>query len=1309
MVIVADVSPRPQKKASFRRVQSLAVPSAGGVGSSPRKNRQIPGGSEQDIFGPSKIFAGNGLGGTVEMSPQDMLLEIQKMQIGLAKALAQDLAEHHRSIVEQVREIIAGLSPGEAKDVEVEVPACTEAEPAEDLPCPTVLDTRRIAPGRKRLHSRAKDAASSPGLQDLRDRAAEELPVLSRSMSPGKTEDENRRSSRGSLLDLPGSVSNTGEIKKRVRRSRSGVSQISNESSHKAFWSNDLTEDIAVVGEDSGKVDDNQKGVTVEPVKVVLHAETTDDSSPKGALNLLVASYNAAMTDRGSNFGTSQRSSSLQRKSRPSGERLSTKSLSKFAHQTKPGMASINGNLSDDRSSSARWVVYPDRKFRLFWDFIGLLFIAYQSFLGSFISPDSFIVGNPYCKVIRTGISLSEVPYLLTFDAEPKNLLLDVDRCVDIFFMTDLVLNFFTGFWSRGELNLEHRAIIANYTSTWFLIDLMASTPFSWLLAGHDAHSHMGASAIVGISRIMRLARLLRLVRLRPLLTKMEEHIESDVWLVAFTMFKMFLGLMCFSHWIACCWWAIGEAQIDSEDNWVRENSLDIEGALYDKYVRSLFYAVSVVSTMYGPVAAENNSERNFTMLLMLAAGVIFAVVVGSVTNLVVSFGEYKTEFRQRMKRAMKFMRANNVGPHLQLRVRRYIENLLDNQFESKAKAELMTMLSESLKNEMQLTLMGKLLRRYKFFTCIREELLARICMACSHVFCAPGDVMFYQGEPADGMYFVRKGKITLVAVVTSGVVKSTGDMTNRSTMDMSANDVTKRSPQSRKIRNESADEEEEVVSEEVRSLKADDYVCEEYLFIAGDYDATGLCGSFTELVKLKRDDLLERISNSPESVTLYMEAKAVYCITKNDMDSFIDLIADEVVSPFAIDELKTGDTLLMLAVRWGRDAAVDVMTEIESVAVNTISPVDQRTPLHVAIKDLKVDIVSYLLDGGANPLIMDESNLTAINYATSPFDVSGLKIMVESKSLRRRETAKLSGLMTTAIEGKKGRSRSLTGSVRSLDGLGGDNTTEKFTEVANAVLEIRNILAIALARFGEKYDEIYDDTSSDASSDSSGSLSALRASSGSSDVEKHFSRNASFGSLGVANGGKKSHFLQRSASMTPNEASGDAVSSMRSLLKNGVEATLVDEATSEPLLILAVKNGCSVGMASVLLEFSADPNVIGPEGDTSLMIAVAADDRDMIKCLVSNGAQLNVTDANGRTLMEMTEDAQTQALLKAMDLHSAAERNDIEACKMAIESGAELDLPHPKTGVTPLHTAVEKGHYELSKILLAGEEFRGA
>lgn len=37
------------------------------------------------------------------------------------------------------------------------------------------------------------------------------------------------------------------------------------------------------------------------------------------------------------------------------------------------------------------------------------------------------------------------------------------------------------------------------------------------------------------------------------------------------------------------------------------------------------------------------------------------------------------------------------------------------------------------------------------------------------------------------------------------------------------------------------------------------------------------------------------------------------------------------------------------------------------------------------------------------------------------------------------------------------------------------------------------------------------------------------------------------------------------------------------------------------------------MGMATVLLEASADPNVVGQNGDTPLTIAVTANDRDMV------------------------------------------------------------------------------------------------
>ncbi|KAF4708919.1 hypothetical protein FOZ62_012108 [Perkinsus olseni] len=1262
MVFRDESGASPLKKASFKRVQSLNVPPVLSA-PSPRGSRGLPDG---DVPGSATrpLGGGGGLaaGTTAELSLPEVLSEIKKMQISIAKATAKDLADHHKAIVEEFRRTLEETRhPIERVSLECDEVDLSEAE-VKDSP---TSDSLSAKPGhrRKRLHSRGKDLRT-PSL-------SRETSVEVRSEGGGKEEEEEEEpgdGSKRSSLEVPGQqkVEAAPEVRRRARRSL--LKPAGEGGSGRPSWSHVLTE---VVDEENKPVGQRESRKSSRK-----DAGSAADASPpsKSALDFLVEQYNSELIggNNRSIAAPSPRLSATPRKSRfLVGDRSWSRSSSRAAVQGRAGIldgaSAVLGQSS--REPAARWIVYPDRKFRLVWDFVALLFIAYQAFL---------------------------VPYLISFDTELSGWLFDMDLCVDIFFLTDLILNFFTGFWYRGELNLENRAIVSNYTRTWLIIDLAATTPINWILARHTDAPEGSSSTIVEVFKAMRLARLLRLMRLRQLLTKMEEHIESDILLVVFTMLKMFLGLMCFSHWIACFWWAIGEAQIELEDNWVRENNLNVQGALYDKYVRSLFYAVSVVSTMYGPVAAENNNERNFTMMLMLAAGVIFAVVVGSVTNLVVSFGEYKTEFRQRMKRAMKFMRANNVGPHLQLRVRRYIENLLDNQFESKAKAELMTMLSDSLKNEMQLTLMGRLLRRYVFFARIREELLARICMACNHVFCAPGDVMFYQGEPAAGMYFVRKGRMTLVAVVMSADENSNKGAANDPREDASG---THRAGGQRRDNAEDS----EVVSEKVRSLKADDYVGEEYLFIAGDYEATGVCGSFTELVKLKRDDLFERISTSPEAVTLYMEAKAVYCITKNDMETFVDLVADEVVLPNTIDELETGDTMLMLSVRWGREPAVEVLTEMDDVAVNMSSPVDQRTPLHVAVKNLKVEIVSLLLDAGANPLILDDADLTTINYATSEFDAEGLKIGVQPVVLRRRDTA-MSSIMLMASQGKGKAAAAAADAVETMErDKGNDGETfvtelamnvlgsnlriifgredgppEQIGEISVAVIEIRNILAIALASNGESYDEIYDDTSSSSSSSSSssngssavdgksdqGGLSANRLAGtfcitliqvdGSTVREKEQVEEYSYrspvvvllceslvvgivlemltrecrkgascddgpwrmSSSSLLADRRISTFLPGSLSSPSlgNTERNCSVGAMRALLKSGVEPTLVDPTTGEPLLLLAVESGCEVGMAAVLLEASADPNVVGKDGDTPLTIAVTADDRDMVR-----------------------------------------------------------------------------------------------
>jgi len=52
---------------------------------------------------------------------------------------------------------------------------------------------------------------------------------------------------------------------------------------------------------------------------------------------------------------------------------------------------------------------------------------------------------------------------------------------LDIIFMVDILFSFNTGFYKKGYLIMKRRDIIINYVKTWFLMDLLASFPYSWV------------------------------------------------------------------------------------------------------------------------------------------------------------------------------------------------------------------------------------------------------------------------------------------------------------------------------------------------------------------------------------------------------------------------------------------------------------------------------------------------------------------------------------------------------------------------------------------------------------------------------------------------------------------------------------------------------------------------------------------------------------------------------------------------------------------------------------------------------------
>jgi hypothetical protein len=49
-------------------------------------------------------------------------------------------------------------------------------------------------------------------------------------------------------------------------------------------------------------------------------------------------------------------------------------------------------------------------------------------------------------------------------------------------FLICLVLNFNSGFYKKGVLVMNRKDIIVNYLKSWFILDLLASFPYSWII-----------------------------------------------------------------------------------------------------------------------------------------------------------------------------------------------------------------------------------------------------------------------------------------------------------------------------------------------------------------------------------------------------------------------------------------------------------------------------------------------------------------------------------------------------------------------------------------------------------------------------------------------------------------------------------------------------------------------------------------------------------------------------------------------------------------------------------------------------------
>lgn len=404
-------------------------------------------------------------------------------------------------------------------------------------------------------------------------------------------------------------------------------------------------------------------------------------------------------------------------------------------------------------TSNNKCYLHPESPFRLGWDFCSMLLI-----------------------LLLTILIPLEVCFF--FDGELPLFLVIFQNLIDVFFILDIILNFFTAYHEghgiSGRLVTHFRGIAKHYAKGWLWIDIGASLP--WLeiikLIGLESLNSQGGEA-VGMLKVLRYAKaarmmkVLRVLKLGGLMQVVEEKmVAAQSMTVAFQLLKMTVVMMVLSHNVACGWYAVAVFSEGSEagkpQTWLQAENLDAASGAsgWEQYVASFYFAITTGTTVgYGDIHPNNTLERAITTFVLILSVGYIGQFLGRVSQMVSSLRSLEAQMSQAKRDALLFMKKRGVQKDLQFRVLRYIEHVYETDAITALDSKIMELLSDSLQNQLALAITGSVLKQFPLFEACEENFLTVICQVCRTQRAGVGDTVVAEEQVAHEMFWVVRGE----------------------------------------------------------------------------------------------------------------------------------------------------------------------------------------------------------------------------------------------------------------------------------------------------------------------------------------------------------------------------------------------------------------------------------------------------------------------------------------------------------------------------------------------------------------------
>ncbi|XP_030016659.1 potassium voltage-gated channel subfamily H member 6-like [Sphaeramia orbicularis] len=395
-----------------------------------------------------------------------------------------------------------------------------------------------------------------------------------------------------------------------------------------------------------------------------------------------------------------------------------------------------------------KWTILHYSPFKAVWDWVILLLVIYTA------------IFTPYSATFLLSDQEEAAMQTCGYSCSPLNV---VDLIVDIMFIVDIIINFRTTYVnSNDEVVSQSTRIAVHYFKGWFLIDMVAAIPFDLLIyrSGEETTTLIG---------LLKTARLLRLVRVARKLDRYSEYGAAVLFLLMCTFALI-------AHWLACIWYAIGnvERATSAGIGWLhtlgeqlgRPYNDSISGSgpsIRDKYVTALYFTFSSLTSVgFGNVSPNTNSEKIFSICVMLIGALMYASIFGNVSAIIQRLYSGTARYHAQMMRVREFIRFHQIPNPLRQRLEEYFQHAWSytNGIDMNA---VLKGFPECLQADICLHLNRTLLQNCKAFKGSTKGCLRALAMRFKTTHAPPGDTLVHAGDLISALYFISRGSIEIL------------------------------------------------------------------------------------------------------------------------------------------------------------------------------------------------------------------------------------------------------------------------------------------------------------------------------------------------------------------------------------------------------------------------------------------------------------------------------------------------------------------------------------------------------------------